>query len=61
MALQIHHAASQASGNDQRDPLVALAAAVANLSPADQAKLTAMLTGHQGDERGRESARETQP
>jgi hypothetical protein len=36
---------------DQGDPLAALAAAVANLSPADRERLAAMLTGHQGEGR----------
>ena len=46
---------------DQGDPLAALAAAVANLSPADRERLAAMLAGNQGGERGRETEREAQP
>ncbi|MGA2617834.1 MAG: hypothetical protein ABSF26_09500 [Thermoguttaceae bacterium] len=41
-------AARGSSTADQGDPLVKLAAALANLSPADRARLAAMLTGHQG-------------
>ncbi|MGA7702563.1 MAG: hypothetical protein WCB27_23440 [Thermoguttaceae bacterium] len=51
----------EGEGIDQGDPLAVLAAAVANLSPADRERLAVMLTGNQGDERGRESAREAQP
>ena len=35
-------------GIEQGDRLAAIAAAIANLSPADRARLAAMLTGHQG-------------
>jgi hypothetical protein len=34
---------------DQGDPLAKLAAALLTLSPADRARLAAMLTGHQGN------------
>jgi len=61
MALQIRDAGPQASGSDHADPLAALAAAVANLSPADRERLAAMLAGNQGGERGRETEREAQP
>jgi hypothetical protein len=37
---------------DQGNPLAVLAAAVANLSPADRDRLAAMLTGHQGEGQG---------
>jgi hypothetical protein len=37
---------------DKGGPLAVLAAAVANLSPADRERLAAMLTGHQGEGQG---------
>jgi hypothetical protein len=36
-------------GQAQPDPLTTLAAALLTLSPADRARLAAMLTGHQGE------------
>jgi hypothetical protein len=44
--------AGGSSTADQGDPLAVLAAAVANLSPADRERLAAMLTGHQGKGEG---------
>ena len=45
--------AGGSSTAEQGDPLAALAAAVANLSPANRERLAAMLTGQQGEgERG---------
>jgi len=35
-------------GTDQADPLAALAAAIAALSPAERERLAAMLAGHPG-------------
>jgi hypothetical protein len=39
---------SEGTDPDQGDPLAKLAAALLTLSPADRARLAAMLTGHQG-------------
>jgi hypothetical protein len=39
------------SAADRGDPLAVLAAAVANLAPADRERLAAMLTGNQGERR----------
>jgi hypothetical protein len=39
----------QGEGTDQGDPLAKLAAALLDLSPADRARLAAMLTTHQGN------------
>jgi hypothetical protein len=73
LALQIADTGKQGEGIDQGradrgsstagqgDPLAVLAAAVANLSPADRERLAAMLTGHQGGERGHKADREAQP
>ncbi|MFZ1933513.1 MAG: hypothetical protein WCB27_14720 [Thermoguttaceae bacterium] len=58
MALQIAQTDKQGEGTDRADPLVVIAAAVANLSPADRAKLATMLTGHQGEGKGRKAERE---
>jgi hypothetical protein len=43
-----------AAGKPAADPLAKLAAALLDLTPADRARLAAMLTGHQGKgERGK--------
>ena len=44
---------------DQGDPLAVLAAAVANLSPADRERLAVMLTGNQGEGQGGRMTRQT--
>ena len=40
---------NEGEGIDQADPLAKLAAALLTLSPADRARLAAMLTGQQGE------------
>ena len=46
-ALEAGHQ-DKSEGIDQGDPLARLAAAIANLSPADRARLAAMFTGSPG-------------
>ena len=45
--------ARRSSAADQGDPLAKLAAALLDLTPADRARLAAMLTGHPGVGEGR--------
>ncbi len=43
----------EGEGTDQGDPLAGLAAAIANLTPADRAKVAGMLAGQQQGGEGR--------
>jgi hypothetical protein len=43
---------SEGTAGKPADPLAALAAAIANLTPADRARLVAMLAGYPGRGRG---------
>ena len=46
---------NEGEGADQGDPLAKIADALLTLSPADRAKLAALLTGQQADSEGNET------